>query len=117
MVQSSIIEAFEASGAILSVSRDMSDARADYILSCELRDFQAEYFLGPQPQIHAGLLAKLISARRRAVVATQRFDGGATAQADRIDDIIGGFSAAMTKVLDALVPWTLEAGDADHKAA
>lgn len=117
MVQSAIIEAFESSGAILSISRNMSDASADYILNTELRDFQSEYFLGPEPQVHTGILAKLVSTRRRAVIATKRFDAGATAQKDRIEDVIGAFSAALSKVLEGLVPWTLETGEADRKAA
>jgi cholesterol transport system auxiliary component len=117
MVQAAIIEGFEGSERILSISRDVADARADYILTTELRDFQAEYFLGPQPQIHAGLIAKLISTRRRSVVATKRFDGLGNAAADRIDDVVGAFADAVAKVLGDLVPWTLAAGEADRKAA
>jgi len=117
MVQTAIMEAFEASGGILSVTRDVADSRPDYVLATELREFQAEYFLGPQPEVHIGMLAKLVSARRRAIVATKRFDKGAAAQVDRIEDIVGAFSAALTKLLSDLVPWTLETGEADRKSA
>jgi cholesterol transport system auxiliary component len=117
MVQSAMVEAFETSECILSVTRDVTDARPDYILSTELRDFQAEYFLGPKPEVHAGILAKLVSVRRRSIVATKRFEGGGTAEADRIEDVVGAFSAALGKVLGDLVAWTLSSGEADRKTA
>lgn len=117
MVQTAIIEAFEESGLILSVTRDTADARPDYILSTELRDFQAEYFPGPQPAVHVGILAKLVSARRRSIVATRRFDAAEAAKADTIEDVARAFGTVLGKILGELVGWTLASGEADRKSA
>ncbi len=117
MVQAAIIEAFEASERILSVGRGSADVRPDYVLGTDLRDFQAEYFMGANPEVHVGIIARLVSARSRSVVAIKRFDHGGTAGADRIEQVVGAFSSALDKVLAELVPWTLETGEADRKAA
>ena len=46
MVQSLLIESFEQTGKIISVSRDLAVLRADYILMSELRRFEARYESG-----------------------------------------------------------------------
>jgi cholesterol transport system auxiliary component len=117
MVQTAILEAFEESGLILSVTRDTADARPDYILSTELRDFQAEYFPGPLPAVHVGILAKFVSARRRSIVATRRFDATDAAKADTIEDVARAFGTVLGKILGELVGWTLASGEADRKNA
>ena len=117
MIQSAIIAAFEESGDILSVARDSVNSRPDYILATDLRDFQAEYFLGPRPHIRISIIAKLISARERTIVATKRFDIGRPAAADRIGDIVATFSEALGKILGEMVAWTLASGEADRKNA
>ena len=117
LVQAMMIQAFESSGRILSVGEGSANARTDYVLTTDLRDFQAEYFMGPLPEVHVGVTAKLVSLKRRAIVALRKFDDGATAKADRIEDVVGAFAEALSKVLSDLVPWTLTTGEADRKAA
>src|SRR6185295_2313490 len=43
LVQTLLIESFEATGKILAVGRNSVHLRSDYNLLCELREFQAEY--------------------------------------------------------------------------
>lgn len=117
LVQAAIIEAFETSERILSVGRDSADMRPDYVLNTDLRDFQAEYFMGPYPEVHVGIIVKLVSMRSRSVVAVKRFDQGARAPADRVADIVGAFNSAVDQALAEIVPWTLASGEADRKAA
>ena len=117
MVQSLVVEAFEASERILSVGRDSADIRPDYVLNADVRDFQAEYFTGPNPTVHVGLTAKLVSLRRRSVVAVKAFDRGGPASADRLDAVVNAFAAACDQLLADLVPWTLAGGEADRKTS
>ncbi len=49
LVQAKLIEAFEATNAILAVGRDAAGLKPDYILQSDLRDFQAEYQGGAAP--------------------------------------------------------------------
>lgn len=117
MVQSLIVEAFESSERILSVGRDSADIRPDYVLTTDVRDFQAEYFTGPNPTVHVGLTAKLVSLRRRSVVAVKAFDRGGIASADRLDAVVNAFATACDQLLADLVPWTLAGGEADRKSS
>ena len=116
LVQSSLIEFFESSGKILSVGRDSSDVRPDYVLSTELRDFQMEYFPDPLPSAHVGINARLISVRQRSIIASRRFDERAPASTDRTDAIIAAYNIALGKVLGVIVAWTIENGEADRKS-
>ncbi len=115
MVQTLTVDSFESSGRILSVGGDSSNLRPDFILATEVRDFQAEYFSGPAPHAHVAINARLVTVRRRAIVAAKRFDHDAAAASDRIEDIVAAFNSALGQVLDELVPWTLETGEADRK--
>ena len=116
LIQSLLIEFFESSGKILSVGRDSSDVRPDYVLSTELREFQMDYFPDPLPSAHVGMNARLISTRQRSIIASRRFDNLAPASADRIESIVAAFNVALGKVLDEIVVWTIESGEADRKS-
>ena len=116
LIQSLLIEFFESSGKILSVGRDSSDFRPDYVLSTELRDFQMEYFPGPLPSAHVGMNARMISIRQRSIIASRRFDQLAPASADRIESAVAAYSVALGKTLDEIVAWTIESGEADRKS-
>ena len=117
MVQSVIVEAFETSDRILSVGRDSTDVRPDYVLTTDVRDFQAEYFAGPNPAVRVGITAKLVSLHRRSVVAVKAFDRGGLASADRIEAVVNAFATACDQLLADLVPWTLAGGEADRKTS
>ncbi len=108
LLQTKLIESFEASGSIVAIGRDASGLKPDYVLQSELRDFQAE-FDGEQPTAHLRLAAKLVRMPDRRIIATVTIDqrvpaaGGSLAQiVDAFDRAAGeAFQEVVVKVLTA----------------
>ncbi len=68
LVQSAVLEAFEASGRISAVSRDSDGAQSDYVLGMDLRDFEARYDRGEgAPLAVVRLGVRLIESRTRRI--------------------------------------------------
>lgn len=108
LLQTKLIESFEASGSIVAIGRDATGLKPDYVLQSELRDFQAEFDSG-QPTAHLRLAAKLVRMPDRRIVATLTIDqrvpaaGGSLAQiVDAFDRAAGeAFQEVVVKVLTA----------------
>lgn len=112
LVQTLMIESFENSRKIVSVGRETTGLRADYILKSELREFQAEYYdrtTGNAPDINVRISATLIKMPQRTII--DRFEGehSMTAGGNRFIDVIQGFDDALGKVLSKVVRETLVA--------
>jgi cholesterol transport system auxiliary component len=108
MVQALIIQSFENSGRIASVGRDSVALRADYVLTSEMRHFEADYATG-SPVVRVQLTAKLVKIPDRAIVAHQSFDATQPAAANQVPSVVDAFNAALHKALRQLVDWTLAA--------
>jgi len=106
LVQSLILQSFENSGRIAAVGRESMALRADYILSTELRHFEANYSTG-SPVAHVEITAKLVKALDRNIVAQQRFDAAVPAKANQVPAVVEAFNAALHQALRQLVDWTL----------
>jgi cholesterol transport system auxiliary component len=117
LLQTAVIAGFEQSGKILSIGRDTTDMRPDYILNMEIRDFQADYIDSPTPIVHVGLVGRLVSARKRAILAAKQFEGAQHASADTVQGVVEAFNVTVGKVVSDIVAWTLPTGDADRKSA
>jgi cholesterol transport system auxiliary component len=117
MVQTLIVESFENSRRIVAVGRDVVSLRADFVLSTELREFQAEYFDEPSPRAHVGITARLVQLPRRAIIGSEGFESIVPAEADTVDAIVAAFDEALGKVLRRLVLWTLKTGEAARKSS
>ena len=111
MIQTLMIESFENSERIVAIGRDSIALRADYILKTDLREFQAEYMAGPNPQVHLALIARLVKMPRRAIIGTKKFESVVEARADTMEAVIAAFDLALGKVLKRLVEWTLITGE------
>ncbi len=114
MIQTLMIESFENSGRIVSVGRESVGLRADFVLKSEIREFQSDYLDGV-PHGHVGINAKLVKMPDRVIVGSEKFDRVVKADADRLDEIIAAFDAALGKVLKRLVEWTLITGERVHR--
>jgi cholesterol transport system auxiliary component len=106
LVQSFIVQSCENSGRVAAVGRESMALRADYILSTELRHFEADYSSG-SPVAHIELAAKLVRAADRTIIAQQRFDATAPATANQVPAVVEAFNAALHQALRRLVDWTL----------
>jgi ABC-type uncharacterized transport system, auxiliary component len=109
-----MIESFENSRKIVSVGRETTGLRADFILKSELREFQAEYYnrdTTNAPDINVRISATLIQMPQRAIIDRFEADYEMTAASNRFGDVIRGFDEALGKVLSRLVRETLIAMD------
>lgn len=111
MVQTLMVESFENSGRIVSIGREAIGLRADFVLKSELREFQAEYFEGGNPQVRVAINVKLVQMPRRIIVGSTNFEHVGIAEADNMTEIIAAFDEALGKVLRRLVEWTILTGE------
>lgn len=107
MVQTLIVESFEATQKIVSVGRESIGLRADYQLKTELREFQAETTSDGGFQAHTRLNIKLVKMPQRTIVDASDFESVLPAKTNNIDDIIEAFDDALGSVLKRMVAWTM----------
>lgn len=107
MVQTLIIESFESTGSILAVGREAIGLRADFILKTDLREFQAIYYEGEQPDGAPAILvrmnAKLVQMPERRIVSSNTFQYRAEAASNSFKDIIEAFDTALGSVIKKIV--------------
>jgi len=108
MLQSLLVEAFEASGHIAGVAPDSAGVRADYLLQSELRDFQAEYGgSDAAPDVRVGIVARLLTGRGD-VIGTLDAHGQARAAANTVAAVVSAFGTATSDCLENIVLWALK---------
>jgi cholesterol transport system auxiliary component len=108
LVQSAVLEAFEASGRIAAVSRDSDGAQSDYSLGMDLRDFEARYDQGEgAPLAVVRLDVRLVESRSRRIAGYTDIAREVRATANTVDAAVEALSAAFSGELTELVPWVL----------
>lgn len=114
MVQQFLVESFENTNRIVSVGREATGLRSDFVLKTDLRDFQAEYGSGDisstAPTVHVRLACKLVRMPRRNIVASDTFTARVRADSSRLVDIIAAFDNALEAAMRRAVEWTLRQG-------
>ena len=110
MVQTLLIESFEATKRISGVGREAIGLRPDYILMTDLREFEAVYDGdNPVPTIWIRMNAKLVKLPERRIVASQTFGEKMPAAGSKLTDIVAAFDDALDRVLREVVLFTLAA--------
>ncbi|HEX3673527.1 MAG TPA: ABC-type transport auxiliary lipoprotein family protein [Rhizomicrobium sp.] len=118
LLQSLLVEAFEKSGRIAAVARDSGGVHGDYILTSELRHFEAVYDNGDgAPEIHVEIEAKLLSLPHRDMVATHDAVQKVRASANSIPAVVVAFNAATGAAISDIVDWALAAPGAQYAGA
>ena len=108
LVQTLLVESYENTGRIVSVARDGTDLRADYVLKTELREFQAQYAdTASPPTINVRVIAKLIKMPERSIMASESFDATIAADGTSMVEVVRAFDDALGKVLKRLVAWSM----------
>ncbi|MFM2043920.1 MAG: hypothetical protein RLY86_2496 [Pseudomonadota bacterium] len=114
MVQQLLVESFENTNRIVSVGREATGLRADFILKSDLREFHAEYGGGEPgkdaPEAHVRLVTKLVRMPRRNIVAGDTFLARVRATGPDMVDIVRAFDEAMDAVMRRAVEWTIRQG-------
>ena len=109
MVQTLLVESFDNTQKIVSVTGQPVAPRADYSLVTELREFQAEYDGDGPPAVRVRINARLVELPRRTVVAAKSAEHVERAKGTDLDSIINAFDEALGRVMRRIVEWTLTA--------
>ncbi len=107
MLQDYLIEMFEQAVDGPAPLRPGDGLAADYDLSLDLRNFEANYDqdMESAPLVRVAMGARLISGAR-VLVASSGFSSEVRARSNRMGDIIAAFDQATEEVASALVGWT-----------
>lgn len=111
MMQRLLVETFENTGLITGVGRDSLAIRANYVLRCELRDFQADTTGADTTVATVQTSCALINMPDREIVARQSHSGRSTAAGTGFAEIVAAFDRATGDALTDIVQWALSAGD------
>ena len=107
LLQTALVEAFEDSGRIGSVTRfGGGSSRGDYGLWLEVRQFESVYD-GGAPEAVVEVQARLVKLRGGGLVASKRFRQAVPGRTPEVDDMVAAFGEAMSSLGTDLVGWTL----------
>ena len=110
LLQSLIVDTFNASDARLAPSLPDDGVRADYELRLDLREFEAIYDNGDgnAPLVRVRINARLVAANGRHFVGSSDFVSEVRASTNRIGAIVAAFDQASTQVSRDLATWTAD---------
>jgi len=117
MIQTRLVESFENSDYIVAVGRQTIGLRGDYNLMSELREFQAEFFDGPDgPTVLVRMNFKIIEMPSANIIASTTFSRRETMANTNVESVINAFDEALGGVMKRAVQWTLVTVD-DYREA
>lgn len=106
MVQSTLVEGFDLTTKLASVSNDLVAAKAGYNLLIEIRDFQIEYN-GDMPSAHIRLIAKLIESDGETIIKTTGYEQAEPAKSNTISDMVIAMNTAYARIAGQMIRDTL----------
>ncbi|MDP1750897.1 MAG: ABC-type transport auxiliary lipoprotein family protein [Reyranella sp.] len=107
MVQTRIVDSFENTRKIVAVARESIALRANYVLTPDLRNFDAMYYYGQPPIVKVRIIAKLVRMPDRQIIGVASFERCVRARADKVPKVVDAFDQALGSVIKRLVSWTL----------
>ena len=108
LLQRQLIQAFDASGRILSVDRDTSGLEADYLMQIDIRDFQARYDTPDgAPQIMVNIQVRLARMPQREITSNLTATQQVAAAGNDLDSIVVAFNQATGAAIAQIVTGTL----------
>jgi ABC-type uncharacterized transport system auxiliary subunit len=102
MLQSLAVDALRGSNRFAMVESDAGPFPSEYILSLELRHFEAEYTGTGPPTVHVSLVCTLGKRGNRDVVVSFTAESEVTAEADRMQAVVAAFERATGAALSQL---------------
>jgi len=116
LVQTAVVEGFENSGKIKTVSRQNSGVPAEVALLLDIREFEAVYAPGARiPAASIRIHAKLLQYPSNRVIAIRTFSTDVPAASKRIPDVIQAFERGMARINGEIVGWSLANGHGKAK--
>ena len=102
MLQTLAIEALRASSQFALVESDAGPFGAEYVLSLELRHFEAEYTGTGPPMVHVSLIGTLGRRGLRDVVVSFTAESQVRADTDRMQAVVAAFEQATADAMSQL---------------
>jgi cholesterol transport system auxiliary component len=100
LVQARLIESFQNSGAVKSVS----STSGKYGLVTDIRAFQVDVTTG-KAAVEIDIFAKLVETGSGRILATKGFSSRVPARTDAPDDVIAALNQAFTQVVQDTTTW------------
>jgi cholesterol transport system auxiliary component len=111
LLQTLLVEAFEADGRIAKVNRDIYGLAHGNLLRTEIRRFEAQY-AGPAtgpPEVVVVLGLRLSTGPEGRLVGHRLVSARVQASRDKLDAVVTAFDAAIGEALAQSVTWTVRA--------
>lgn len=116
LVQSALVERFEDSGLIASVSRQNSGVPAEVALLVDIRQFEAVYGAGAKvPDAVIRLHAKVLEYPSNRVIAVRTFDASVRPASKEIPDVVRALEQGLDTLTGDIMAWTLRNGKGKSK--
>jgi cholesterol transport system auxiliary component len=110
LVQSALLDAFQASNRIAAVARDTDGLKSDYLLQTDIRDFEALYeSADTAPSAVVRIQARLVGVRSRAIVKSLEARAEAQADANTVPAVVAAMNQALGQTMSQIVGWALTA--------
>ncbi len=108
LVEGALLASFENSRAITAIDRESTGLRADFVLTTEIRHFEAVYNAAQAaPEVRVTIAARLVAMPQREIIAQSSFEQRVRAAANDVPAVVTAFDAATDRVLGDIVVWTL----------
>lgn len=105
LLQSRLTSAYQNSEAFRKILSEEDEAKSDYTVAAEIRDFQINVD-GNNSTAAVTLAAKLINKKRGNVLASKEFKARLPTNRDDPDSSVGALQNAFEKVAVKMVRWT-----------
>lgn len=102
-----LLDAFHNDGRIRRLSSDGEMLGADFELGGMLRAFQVEYRHG-EPVVVISLDARLVNARTRQILTSQRFNVTEPAHSEEVPQVVEAFGRASDRLAGRIIDWTVQ---------
>jgi ABC-type uncharacterized transport system auxiliary subunit len=102
LVQSLLVQGFDATGRVQSVSNDLVAVKQGYHVLIEIRDFQTEDNSG-RTQVHLSMAVKLIDANTNSIVLTRFYDEMENSESETMSLITAAFDRAWQRLATKLI--------------
>lgn len=114
LLQSHLVQSFDNTRKLNSVSNDLVAVNQDYSLLVEIQDFQVEYQKGT-PVAHIRLTTKLIQAKSTKIIRTTLHEDREIVTADTMQGVVKALDTAYQRISVKIVSDVLKTLQADQK--
>lgn len=116
LVQEKLLETFENSGKIKTVSRQNSGVPAEVALLLDIRQFESVYISGQKkPNVLIQIHAKLLEYPSNRVITSKTFNADIATNSKDIPDVVQAFETGLNTVNQEIVGWALTNGHGKTK--